>query len=64
MLFRSAGKTEIDTAKRSKELLENVNANIIGVVLNKVNMKNRSYYKYGYYKYDEKQEQEYKQENK
>lgn len=64
LLVTAAGKTEIDTAKRSKELLENVNANIIGVVLNKVSMKNRSYYKYGYYKYDEEQKQENEQENK
>lgn len=51
LLVTSYGKTEIEVAKRSKELLENVNANIIGVILNKVDIKSRAYYKYGYYKY-------------
>ncbi len=51
LLAINAGKTETEAAKRSKELLENVNANIVGVVLNKVDMKNKSYNKYGYSKY-------------
>lgn len=51
LLVTAAGKTEVDTIKRSKELLENVRANIIGVILNKVDIKSRTYYKYGYYKY-------------
>ena len=51
LLVVNSGKTETDAVKRSKELLENVNANIIGVVLNKVDMKNKAYSKYGYSKY-------------
>ena len=49
----AAGQTDVDTIKRSKELLENVKANILGVVLNKVDVQSRDYYKYGYYKYYE-----------
>lgn len=51
ILVVAAGKTKIEVAKRSKGILENINANILGVVLNKVNIKNNAYYKYGYYEY-------------
>lgn len=46
-----SGKTDLDETIRAKELLEKVNANIIGVVLNKIPMKDKNSYKYGYYDY-------------
>lgn len=47
------GKTDIEAAVSGKELLEKVNANLIGVVLNKIPTRGRSYYNYSYYQYDE-----------
>lgn len=49
ILICAAGETEIDQAKVAKSLLEKVNANIIGVVLNKIPIKKGKYYKYNYY---------------
>ena len=41
-----------DAAKQAKQLLEKVNANILGVVLNKIDMeKEGAYYPYNYYYY-------------
>jgi capsular exopolysaccharide synthesis family protein len=47
----SSGKVDDKALIRSKELLEKVNANIIGVVLNKVNKNNQGYYHNHYYDY-------------
>lgn len=47
------GKTDIEAAVSGKELLEKVNANLIGVILNKIPTRGRSYYNYSYYQYDE-----------
>lgn len=41
-----AGKTTFETAKKAKQLLENVNSNILGVVLNGIEMEKGEY---GYY---------------
>lgn len=51
ILVISSGHVEIEAAQRAKELLEKVNANILGVVLNKVNKDNQggSYSYYYYY---------------
>ncbi len=51
ILVVASGIVKIDAAKRSKELLEKVNANIVGVVLNKLikNAGNHYYYYYYYY---------------
>jgi protein-tyrosine kinase len=51
ILVVAAGKVEIKALVRAKELLSKVNANIIGVVMNKLNKKERDYYysKYAYY---------------
>ncbi len=51
ILVAASGVVEIDSLKRSKELLQKVNANLIGVVLNKLdkNSKGNSYYYYYYY---------------
>ena len=47
------GKTDSEAAINGKELLDKVNANLIGVVLNKIPTRGRSYYNYSYYQYDE-----------
>lgn len=49
ILVVNFGKTHIEEAKRSKQLLENVNANILGVVLNKISRKGNGYYNNDYY---------------
>jgi capsular exopolysaccharide family len=50
ILVVSSGETIIDGAVRAKELLTNVNAKIIGVVLNKCkDIKSSNYYYYHYY---------------
>lgn len=52
ILVASSGTVEIDAFRRAKELLGKVNANIIGVVLNKLNKRakeNKYYYNYYYY---------------
>lgn len=55
----AVGQTEVDVVKHSKDLLDTVNANIIGVVLNKVPVDGRSYYKYyNYYGYYEEEVKE------
>jgi capsular exopolysaccharide synthesis family protein len=41
-----SGKTEIDQAKKAKELLENAKSKLIGVVLNHKEVKNNEYYYY------------------
>lgn len=47
----AVGQTDIEVIKTAKELLDKVNANIIGVVLNKIPVEGKSYYKYHYYQY-------------
>lgn len=51
ILVCSSGQVPIDGAKRAKELLKNVNANIIGVILNKIPINQRNYSQYYYYYY-------------
>ncbi|MGE5678664.1 MAG: capsular biosynthesis protein, partial [Pseudomonadota bacterium] len=51
ILVVASGNVEIEAARRSKLLLENVKANIIGVVLNKIPTNDSGYYKYYYYSY-------------
>jgi capsular exopolysaccharide synthesis family protein len=41
-----SGRTQIDQAKKAKELLENAQSKLIGVVLNHKEMKNNEYYYY------------------
>lgn len=54
ILVAASGTVEIEGLKRSKELLVNVNANIIGVVLNKLDKTAKgNYYYYYYYYYSE-----------
>lgn len=49
ILVVNFGKTSIQEAQRSKQLLENVNANILGVVLNKISGKGNGCYNHYYY---------------
>lgn len=49
LLVASSGEVEREAIIRSKELLQRVNANILGVVLNKVEVKGRRGYGYYYY---------------
>lgn len=51
ILVTAVGQADIEMVKGAKELLNKVNANIIGVVLNKVQTGMGSYYKYQYYNY-------------
>lgn len=51
ILVSAVGQTDIEMVKRAKMLLDKVSANIIGVVLNKIPIEGRSYYKYHYYQY-------------
>ncbi len=47
----SSGRTNMDELKLSKKLLDKVNVNIIGVILNKVNLETDYNYKYYYNSY-------------
>lgn len=49
LLVVAAGQAEIGAAEKAKELLNNVKANIVGVVLNKAEVTGGK--KYGYYNY-------------
>jgi Mrp family chromosome partitioning ATPase len=50
ILVTLSGKTPRETLQRAKELLHQVNAKILGVVINRVNIQ-RSDYGYYYYRY-------------
>lgn len=49
ILVAAAGKVTVDELLRAKEILNKVNANIIGVVLNKIAQKSTGYYYNHYY---------------
>ena len=50
VLVIASGQAERAAAEKAKELLEHVSANILGVVLNKVEVsKNKNYEQYHYY---------------
>ncbi|QUH19076.1 CpsD/CapB family tyrosine-protein kinase [Alkaliphilus sp. B6464] len=51
LLVCASGQVPIEVATRAKALLENVKANIIGVVLNKIPINERNYSQYYYYSY-------------
>ena len=53
LLVVASSKTEIEGAKRAKQLLENVNARILGVVMTMMPVTKKSYYGYQYYSYEE-----------
>lgn len=51
LLVVEVGETETGQAEYAKELLDKVNANILGVVLNKIPLKDGKYGGYGYMQY-------------
>ncbi len=53
ILVAYSGRVETGALKRAKELLDKVNANILGVVLNKINKKAGANYYYYNYNYEE-----------
>lgn len=53
ILVVSSGEAEKELVKKAKDLLDKVGANIIGVVLNKLELKSRKGYGYYYYYYGE-----------
>lgn len=53
VLVLSSEETKIQVCQKAKQLLQNVNASLIGVVLNKVNEKSIVGYGYDYYSYNE-----------
>lgn len=53
ILVVASGKTEIENGRRAKQLLENVNARMIGVVMTMIPVTKNSYYGYQYYSYEE-----------
>jgi capsular exopolysaccharide synthesis family protein len=53
ILVVASSQADRDAALKAKKLLEKVNANILGTVLNKVESKGRGYYGYYYSYYDE-----------
>ena len=56
ILVCASGKVPIDGAKRAKGLLENVKANIIGVILNKIPANRKGYAQYYYQQYYHEEE--------
>lgn len=61
ILVAASSQVEVAALRQAKELLERVNANIIGVVLNKIDIKNKGNYYYYYYYYYGEDEQEEKE---
>ena len=56
ILTVASHKTQIDGAKRAKQLLEQVNARVIGVVMTMMPVSKKGYYGYQYYNYEEQVE--------
>ncbi|WP_350345133.1 CpsD/CapB family tyrosine-protein kinase [Proteinivorax tanatarense] len=61
LLVCASGQVAIDGAQKAKELLTNVNANILGVVLNKIPVDDGSYYAQYYYSDYYEDSNDYKQ---
>lgn len=64
LLVCASGQVPIEGALRAKSLLENVNANIVGVVLNKLPINQRNYSQYYYYTYYEEDNKKEKRKKK
>lgn len=65
VIINASGSIDQQMAKVTKEKLEKVNANIIGVVLNKFKSDSHKYYKYyGYYEDDNKPKSLFKRKRK
>lgn len=55
ILVVASHRTQIDNAKRSKQLLDQVGAKIIGVVMTMIPVSKKGYYGYQYYAYDQEE---------
>ncbi|WP_042273622.1 CpsD/CapB family tyrosine-protein kinase [[Clostridium] dakarense] len=55
ILVVASNETDVEVVKIAKERLEHVNANILGVILNKFDSKDSAYGYYGYYNESERQ---------
>lgn len=64
ILVVSSGEADKHAAQRAKELLEKVNAKILGVVLNKLDTTKKGYYGYYYYYYYGSDGQKHNQKKK
>ena len=64
ILVCDVGEADINAAKRAKELLDKVKANILGVVLNKVPINQGGYYRYHYSQYYDSSYYEYERTRK
>jgi capsular exopolysaccharide synthesis family protein len=65
ILVAASGGVSVDALMRAKELLGKVNANIIGVVLNKLGKNNSdNYYRYDYYDYESNGNKKHKTKHK
>jgi len=65
ILVAASGQVQIGAIQRAKELLEKVNANILGVVLNKLSKSNQgANYYYYYYYYDDENNVPHKKKRK
>lgn len=60
ILVVASEKAKIESVRKAKELLQNVNSNILGVILNRVRKKEKGYY----YAYDEETGEKTKTKNK
>jgi len=60
LLVLGAGEARIEMAKKAKELLSNVKANILGTILNKISTDGHDYYYYYYYGDDKKKRRKQK----
>lgn len=65
ILVTASGQVDVASVKRAKELLQKVNANIVGVVLNKLDKNSKgNYYYYYYYYYGEQENSDSKKSRK
>ena len=53
ILVLEVGQTQTEVAVHATELLQQVNAKILGVVLNKIPVRGNQYYNYKYYQYNQ-----------
>lgn len=63
ILVLASGEVQKDYAKKAKELLDKVNAKILGVVLNKADAKTGDYYYYYYYGSDNQKKKHKRHKN-
>lgn len=60
LLVVASGRTNIEEGKRAKALLDNVHANIIGIIMTMIPMSKKEYYGYRYYGEEQKSPSKFK----